>query len=46
MTESENSALNQIIDYKQIRTAFQPIVSLRDGSVLGHEALSRITCEK
>lgn len=45
MTESENSALNQIIDYKQIRTVFQPIVSLRDGSVLGHEALSRITCE-
>jgi diguanylate cyclase (GGDEF)-like protein len=37
--------LDEIIDKKQIRTVFQPIVSLRDGSVLGHEALSRITCD-
>jgi EAL domain-containing protein (putative c-di-GMP-specific phosphodiesterase class I)/GGDEF domain-containing protein len=45
MTELENNALNYIIDEKQIRTVFQPIISLRDGSILGHEALSRITCE-
>lgn len=37
--------LDRIIDGKRIRTVFQPIVSLRDGSVLGHEALSRMTCE-
>lgn len=38
-------ALDYIIDDKQIKTVFQPIISLRDGSVLGHEALSRVTCE-
>lgn len=38
-------ALNYIIDNKEIRTVFQPIVSLINGSVLGHEALSRITCD-
>ena len=37
--------LEYIISNKKIRTVFQPIISLRDGSVLGHEALSRITCE-
>lgn len=37
--------LDFIICNKKIRTVFQPIISLRDGSVLGHEALSRITCE-
>ncbi|HEX3037518.1 MAG TPA: GGDEF domain-containing protein [Oscillospiraceae bacterium] len=35
--------LDKIIAQKQIKTVFQPIISLRDGSVLGHEALSRIT---
>lgn len=34
-----------IISGKYIKTVFQPIVSLQDGSVLGHEALSRMTCE-
>lgn len=38
-------ALYNIIENKYIRTVFQPIISLRDGSVLGHEALSRITIE-
>lgn len=37
--------LDFIICNKKIRTVFQPIISLRDGSVLGHEALSRITCD-
>ncbi|HYE82531.1 MAG TPA: bifunctional diguanylate cyclase/phosphodiesterase [Clostridia bacterium] len=45
MTESKKEALNYIINNKQIKTVFQPIISLRDGSILGHEALSRITCE-
>lgn len=26
-------------------TVFQPIISLRDGSIFGHEALSRVTCD-
>ncbi|HEY3377599.1 MAG TPA: GGDEF domain-containing protein [Armatimonadota bacterium] len=33
--------LLQIIETQQITTCFQPIISLRDGSVLGYEALSR-----
>lgn len=41
-----NRAKDELIDIingRQIKTVFQPIVSLKDGSVLGHEALSRIT---
>jgi EAL domain-containing protein (putative c-di-GMP-specific phosphodiesterase class I)/GGDEF domain-containing protein len=45
MTEIERVALNDIIDEGRITTVFQPIISLRDGSVLGHEALSRIVSE-
>lgn len=45
MTDRRKEALDYIINNKQIKTVFQPIISLRDGSVLGHEALSRITCE-
>ncbi|MFA9379703.1 MAG: GGDEF domain-containing protein [Acetanaerobacterium sp.] len=33
--------LCSILDNAGIKTVFQPIVSLRDGSILGHEALSR-----
>lgn len=33
--------LQQVITGEQIRSVFQPIVSLRDGSLLGYEALSR-----
>ncbi len=36
--------LDYIIENSQIKSVFQPIISLRDGQVLGHEALSRITC--
>ncbi|WFA08355.1 bifunctional diguanylate cyclase/phosphodiesterase [Tissierella sp. Yu-01] len=35
--------LDYIIQNKKIKAVFQPIISLRNGSVLGHEALSRIT---
>jgi EAL domain-containing protein (putative c-di-GMP-specific phosphodiesterase class I)/CBS domain-containing protein len=45
MTSRTNESLDYIINNKQIRTVFQPIISLRDGSIFGHEALSRITCE-
>ena len=45
MTEYELFQVKNIIEQRAIRTVFQPIVSLKDGEVLGHEALSRITCE-
>lgn len=45
MTEKEITDLKRIIDERAIRTVFQPIISLADGEVLGHEALSRITCD-
>lgn len=45
MTDTLGLCVEHIISEKKIKTVFQPIVSLRDGYVLGHEALSRITCE-
>lgn len=45
MKEPKRESLDSIIRDKQITIVFQPIVSLADGSILGHEALSRITCE-
>lgn len=45
MSDKIKEDLEYIINNKQIKTVFQPIVSLRDGSIYGHEALSRITCE-
>ncbi len=45
MSDLVKEALDYIIDNKKIKTVFQPIVSLRDGSIYGHEALSRIICE-
>ena len=45
MKDILKDSLEYIIKNKQIKTVFQPIISLRDGSILGHEALSRITCE-
>ncbi len=45
MEEKTKEQLDEIIDGQHLKTVFQPIVSLRDGSIIGHEALSRITCE-
>jgi len=45
MLEKEIQDLKNIIDQRAIKTVFQPIISLKDGDVLGHEALSRVTCE-
>lgn len=45
MTDQKKEALEFIIRNRQIRTVFQPIISLHDGGILGYEALSRITCE-
>lgn len=41
--DTKKEALDYIIKNKLINIVFQPIVSLRDGKVLGHEALSRMT---
>lgn len=43
--KSHRESLDFIIRNKQIRTVFQPIISLKSGTVLGYETLSRITCE-
>jgi diguanylate cyclase (GGDEF)-like protein len=45
MKDEIKEALEYIINHQQIRTVFQPIISLKDGIILGHEALSRITCD-
>lgn len=45
MIDEREAVLVDIICNKQIKTVFQPIISLKNGSVLGHEALSRITCD-
>lgn len=45
VTEKMTAGLDDIINHKNIKTVFQPIISLKDGSIFGHEALSRITCE-
>ncbi|KAF0092054.1 MAG: diguanylate cyclase/phosphodiesterase [Fusobacteria bacterium] len=45
MKEQRKEALEYIINKKQIKTVFQPIISIRDGVILGYEALSRITCD-
>ena len=43
MAKNDLLDLKSIIDNRAIRTVFQPIISLKDGEVLGHEALSRMT---
>lgn len=45
MTNPLKAGLDDIIRQEAIKSVFQPIISLRDGNILGHEALSRITCE-
>lgn len=40
---SEMEELRSIIDNNMISTVFQPIVSLKNGEILGYEALSRCT---
>lgn len=41
----QEKSLDNIIHNKQVKVVFQPIISLKNGFVLGYEALSRITCE-
>lgn len=45
MPDMVKQELEYIIKNKQIKSVFQPIISLKDGQVLGHEALSRISCQ-
>ena len=43
VTTEQRENLEKIIVNRWIRPVFQPIISLRDGSVLGFEALSRVS---
>lgn len=43
--DSKKLLVKKIIDEKSLRAVYQPIVSLKDGSVHAYEALSRITDE-
>ena len=43
VTTEQQENLEKIIVNRWIRPVFQPIISLRDGSVLGFEALSRVS---
>lgn len=40
-TESYKTQLERILEEKNIRTVYQPIVSLKDGSILGYEAFNQ-----
>ena len=44
-TLSIEEQLRQIIENKQIYPVYQPIVSLKNGKILGYEALSRISLD-
>lgn len=44
-TLSIKQQLRQIIENKQIYPVYQPIVSLKNGKILGYEALSRISLD-
>lgn len=43
MDNKKRELIKKIIDDKSLRAVYQPIVSLKDGSVHAYEALSRIT---
>lgn len=43
ITQSVRKQLQEIINEKEIYPVYQPIVSLKDGKILGYEALSRIS---
>lgn len=45
MIDQRKEDLNNIIINKCLKTVFQPIISITNGSILGYEALSRITCD-
>ena len=45
MKDNKKDLLIKILDDKSLCSVYQPIVSLKDGSVHAYEALSRITAE-
>ncbi|WP_313128819.1 EAL domain-containing protein [Anaerocolumna sp.] len=45
MGDNIREELDYIIEKGKIKSVFQPIISLRDGHILGYEALSRVTCQ-
>lgn len=46
ITNETKRQMSEIIKYKEILSVFQPIISLRNGTIFGYEALSRITLKK
>lgn len=46
ITNENKKQMTEIIKNKEIKSVFQPIVSLRNGAVFAYEALSRITLKK
>ena len=42
-TDGVRKQMNEIIKNKAVKAVFQPIVSLKNGSVFAYEAFSRIT---
>lgn len=46
ITNEIQNQMTEIIKSKEIKSVFQPIVSLRNGTVFAYEALSRITLKK
>lgn len=46
ITDEIRNQMTEIIKSKAIKAVFQPIVSLKNGSVFGYEAFSRITLKK
>lgn len=45
MKEKKKDLVRKILNKKYLSSVYQPIVSLKDGSIHGYEALSRITAE-
>lgn len=46
ITDEIRNQMTEIIKSKAIKAVFQPIVTLKNGSVFGYEAFSRITLKK
>lgn len=46
ITNEIKSRMAEIIKEKEIKTVFQPVVNLKNGTIFGYEALSRITLKK
>ncbi len=45
-SEARRARVQQVLDGQGLRVVLQPIVSLRDGAVVGHEALARFDADR